>query len=89
MQIKKERLVQVTRCTASQMVKPAYCGLQSRSGVEGYDKFLDLIMIEPADCRLPAKMVRFKLNRKDYLFEMNVRRSVIVDLLGGLDNNNN
>ncbi len=38
-QIKKEWLVQVTRCMASQTVKSAYCWFQSRSGVERYDKF--------------------------------------------------
>ncbi len=52
-------------------------------------KFHDLIVIEPADCRQAAKTGRFKLGGKDYLFEMNVRRSVIVDLVGGLDNNDN
>jgi hypothetical protein len=71
-QIKKERLVQVTRCTASQTVKSTYCGFQSRSGPERYDKFCDLIVIEPADCRLAAKMGWFKLNGKNYPFEMNV-----------------
>ncbi len=87
--IKKERLVQVTRCTASQTVKSTYCGFQSRWGPERYNKFRDLILIEPADCRLAAKTGRFKLNGKDYPFEMNVRRSVIVNLVGGLDNNRN
>jgi hypothetical protein len=58
-QIKKERLVQVTRCTASQTVKSTYCGFQSRSGPERYDKFRDPIMIEPADCRLAAQTGRF------------------------------
>ncbi len=51
MQIKKERLVQVTRCTASQTVKSTYCGFQSHSGPERYDKFRDPTVIEPADCR--------------------------------------
>ncbi len=44
-------------------------------------------MIVPADCQLAAKTGKFKLNGKEYPFEMNVRRSVIVNLLGGLDNN--
>jgi hypothetical protein len=39
-QIKKEQMVQVTRCTASQTVKSAYCGFQSRSGMEQNDKFM-------------------------------------------------
>jgi hypothetical protein len=88
-QIKKERLVQVFRCRASQTIESAYCGFQSCSGVEQYEKFHEPIMIEPADCRLAAKTGRFKLNGKEYLFEMNVRRSVIVNLVGGLDNNRN
>jgi hypothetical protein len=88
-QIKKERLVQVTRCTATQTIKSVYCGFQSRSGPERYAKFHDPIVIEPADCRIAAKTGRFKLNRKDYPFEMNVRRAIIVDLVEGLDNNGN
>jgi hypothetical protein len=37
---------------------------------------------------MTAKTGRFKLNGKDYPFEMNVRRAIIVDLVGGLDNGN-
>jgi hypothetical protein len=55
-QIKKERLVQVTRCTATQTIKSVYCGFQSRLGPEPYAKFHDPIVIEPADCRQAAKM---------------------------------
>jgi hypothetical protein len=88
-QIKKERLVQVTRCTATQTIKSVYCGFQSRSGPERYAKFHDPIVIEPADCRMAAKTGRFKLKGKDYPFEMNVRRAIIVDLVGGLDNDGN
>jgi hypothetical protein len=69
-QIKKERLVQVTRCTAAQRVKSVYCGWQSHTGPERYAKFHDPITIEPADCRRAAKTGRFKLNGKDYPFEM-------------------
>ncbi len=50
--IKTERLVQVTRCTATQTIKSVYCGFQSRSGPERYAKFHDPIVIEPADCRM-------------------------------------
>jgi hypothetical protein len=88
-QIKKERLVQVTRCMATQTINSTYCGFQSRSGPEQYAKFHDPIVIEPADCRLAAKTGWFKLGGKDYPFEINVRRSVIVNLVGGLDNNGN
>jgi len=72
-----------------QTIKSVYCGFQSRSGPEPYAKFHDPIVIEPADCRQAAKMGRFKLNGKDYPFEMNVRRAIIVDLVGGLENDGN
>jgi hypothetical protein len=85
-QIKKEQLVQVTRCTTSQTVKLFYCGFQSCSGVKLYEKFHEPLMIKPADCRLAVKTGKFKLNGKEYLFEMNIRRSVVVNLIGGLDN---
>jgi hypothetical protein len=44
-QIKKEWLVQVTRCTATQTIKSVYCGFQSRSGPERYANFHDPIVI--------------------------------------------
>jgi hypothetical protein len=46
-QIKKEQLVQITRCTATQTIKSVYCGFQSHSGPERYTKFHDPIVIEP------------------------------------------
>ena len=85
-QIKKERLVLVTWCTATQTIKSVYCGFQSRSGPERCAKFHDPIVIELADCRQAAKTGRFKLNGKDYPFKMNVRRLVVINLVGGLDN---
>jgi hypothetical protein len=88
-QIKKEHLVQVTRCTASQKVESSYCRFQSRSGVKQYEKFHKLIVIELVDCRLAAKTGKFKLKGKEYLFNMNVRRLVIVNLIEGLDNSGN
>jgi hypothetical protein len=88
-QIKKERLVQVTRCTAMQTIKSVYCGWQSRTVPERYAIFHNPIVIEPADCRMAAKTGRFKLNGKDYPFKMNVRKAVIVDLVGSLDNYGN
>jgi hypothetical protein len=46
-------------------------------------------VIEPADCGLAAKMGKFKLIGKEYPFKINVRRSVIINLIRGLDNNRN
>jgi hypothetical protein len=83
-QIKKEQLVHVTRCMATQRVKSTFCKLQIRSGPEQYAKFHNPIVIEPADRRLAARRGRFNLGGKDYLFEMNIRRLVIFNLLGVL-----
>ncbi len=54
-QIKKERLVQVTRCTATETVVTQHCGWQSHSGPGRYAKFHDPITIEPAECRQAVK----------------------------------
>ncbi len=40
-QIKKERLVQVTRCTATETVTTQHCGWQSHAGPGRYAKFHD------------------------------------------------
>jgi hypothetical protein len=45
-------------------------------------------VIEPADYRLAAKRGKFKLNGKVSV-EMNVLRSVIVNLIGCMDSNGN
>ncbi len=81
--------MQVTRCTATQTIKTAYCGWQSCSGPERYAKFHDPITIEPADGRKASKTGCFKLNGKEHPFEMKVRQGVTVDLVGGLDNYGN
>ena len=59
-QIKKERLVQVTRCTATETVMTQHCGWQSHAGPGRYAKFHDPITIEPADCRQAAKTGHIK-----------------------------
>jgi hypothetical protein len=45
---KKEHLVQVTRCTATQTIQSFYCGFQSHAWVKRYEKFHELIVIKPA-----------------------------------------
>ena len=61
-QIKKERLVQVTRCQVFETVTSQFCGFQSRAGVVRYLKFRELLTIEPVDCRISAKISRIKIN---------------------------
>ncbi len=48
-QIKKERLVQVTRCTATQTIKSEYCGFQSRSG---QNDMRSSTILAPGSCAL-------------------------------------
>jgi hypothetical protein len=57
--------------------------------VERYEKFHEPNVIKPADCQLAPKTGLFKLIGKDYPFEMDVRRLVIVNLVAVLDNNGN
>ncbi len=87
MQIKKEQLVQVTRCTVTQMIKSTYCGFQSHVGKTRYKNFHEPIVIKLVDCTLAAKAGKFKLNGKEYQFDINVLRSVVINLIRGLDNN--
>ena len=71
-QIKKERLVQVTKCIVFETITSTYCGFQSRAGVPRYVKFRTPLTIEPSDCRLSAKLGKIKINGKEHPFEMGV-----------------
>jgi hypothetical protein len=84
-QIKKERLVQVTKCTVFETITSTFCGFQSRAGVPRYVKFRTPLTIKPSDCRLSAKLGRIKINGKEHPFEMGVKTDFSVYLVGGLD----
>jgi hypothetical protein len=84
-QIKKERLVQVTKCILFKTITSTFCGFQSRSGVPRYVKFRTPLTIEPSDCRLSARLGRIKINGKEHPFEMGVKTDFSVYLVGGLD----
>ena len=84
-QIKKERLVQVTKCIVFETITSTYCGFQSRAGVPRYVKFRTPLTIEPSDCRLSAKLGKIKINGKEHPFEMGVKTDFSVYLVGGLD----
>jgi hypothetical protein len=86
-QMEKERVVQVTGCTAAQTIESFYC-IFCCARVKRNKKFQSIV-IELAHFKLAAKTGKFKINRKAYPFEMIVRRSVIVNLIGGLNNNGN
>ncbi len=84
-QIKKERLVQVTKCIIFETITSTFCGFQSRAGVPRYVKFRMPLTIESSDCRLSAKLGRIKINGKEHPFEMGVKTDFSVYLVGGLD----
>ena len=84
-QIKKERLVQVTKCIVFQTITSTYCGFQSGAGVPRYVKFRTPLTIEPADCRISAKLGKIKISGKEHPFEMGVKTDFSVYLVGGLD----
>jgi hypothetical protein len=88
-QIMKERLVQVPRRTMTNTIELWKCGFQSRAGIKWYNKLRELLAVEPADCRMAAKTGEFKIKGKDYPIKMNVQRTIIVNLIVGLDNKGN
>ncbi|MFN9901084.1 MAG: hypothetical protein ACK55Z_20350, partial [bacterium] len=50
-QMKRERLIRVTRCHVVESVMSQYCGWQSRAGVVRYLKFREPYTVEPSACR--------------------------------------
>ncbi len=88
-QIKKERLVQVTRCMATQTVKSVYCGWQSLTGPERYAKFHDQITNRARGLQESGQDRALQAQWEGAPFEMNVRQGVTVDLVGSLDNYGN
>ncbi len=84
-QIKKERLVQVTKCIVFQTITSTFCRFQSRAGVPRYVKFRTPLTIEPSDCTLLAKLGKIKINGKEHPFGMGIKTYFSVYLVGGLD----
>jgi hypothetical protein len=50
MQMKRERLIRITRCHVVESVMSQYCGWQSRAGVMRYLKFREPYTVEPSAC---------------------------------------
>jgi hypothetical protein len=65
-QIKRERLIQITRCHEVESVLSQYCGWQSRGGVVRYLKFREPYTVEPAACRQAKKTDMLVINKKSY-----------------------
>ncbi len=84
-QIKKERLVQVTKCIVFKTIMATFCGFQSGARVPRYVRFRMPLTIEPSDCRLLAKLGKIKISGKEHPFEMGVKTDISVYLVGRLD----
>jgi hypothetical protein len=84
-QIKKERLVQVTKCVVFQTITLTFCGFQSGARVPPYVKFRIPLTIKPSNCRISAKLGRIKISGEEHPFEMDVKTNFNVYLVGGLD----
>jgi hypothetical protein len=69
-QIKKERMVQVTRCAVFPTITLQYCGFQSHARVRRSAEYRQPLTIEPTDCRHAAK-----INGKEHPFKMGVRKT--------------
>jgi hypothetical protein len=50
LQMKRERLIRITRCHVVESVMIQYCGWQSRAGVVRYLKFREPYTVEPSEC---------------------------------------
>jgi hypothetical protein len=50
-QMKRERLIRITRCHVVESIMSQYCGWQSRVGVVRYLKFREPYTVEPSACR--------------------------------------
>jgi hypothetical protein len=50
-QMKRERLIRITRCHVVESLMSQYCGWQSGAGVVRYKKFREPYTVEPSACR--------------------------------------
>jgi hypothetical protein len=74
-QMKRERLVQITRCHVVESVLSQYCGWKSRAGVVRYLKFREPYMVEPAACRHANKTGMLAIHKKSYAVHMDTVKS--------------
>jgi hypothetical protein len=84
-QMKRERLVRITRCHVVESVTGQYCGWQSRAGVVRYLKFREPYAVEPSACRHANKTGMIVINKKSWPVQMGAVRSYSDYLEGSLD----
>jgi hypothetical protein len=84
-QMKRERLVRITRCHVVESVLSQYCGWQSMVVVVRYLKLREPYTVEPAACRHANKTGMLMINKKSYGVQMNPVKSFSDFTEGSLD----
>jgi hypothetical protein len=84
-QMKRERLIRITRCHVVESVTSQYCGWQSRAGVVRYLKFREPYTVETSTCRHANKTGMIVINKKSWPVQMGAVRSYSDYLEGSLD----
>ncbi len=69
-QMKRERLIRITRCHVVKSIMSQYCGWQSRAGVVRYLKFHEPYTVEPSACRHAKKTGMIVINKKSWPVQM-------------------
>jgi hypothetical protein len=69
-QMKRERLIRITRCHVVESIMSQYCGWQSRAGVVRYLKFREPITVEPSACPHANKTGMIVINKKSWPVQM-------------------
>jgi hypothetical protein len=84
-QMKRERLIRITRCHVVEFIMSQYCGWQSRAGIVRSLKFREPITVEPSACRHANKTGMIVINKKSWTVQMGAIRSYSDFLEGSLD----
>ncbi len=84
-QMKRERLIRITRCHVVESIMSQYCGWQSRAGVVRYLKFCKPYTVEPSACRHANKTGMIVINKKSWPVQMGAVWSYSDYLEGSLD----
>jgi hypothetical protein len=84
-QMKRERLIRITRCHVVESIMSQYCGWQNRAGVVRYLKFRKPYTVEPSACRHANKTGMIVINKKSWPVQMGAVRSYSDYLEGSLD----
>jgi hypothetical protein len=84
-QMKRERLIRITRCHVVESIMSRYCGWQSQAGVVRYLKFREPYTVEPSACRHANKTGMIVINKKSWPVQMGAVGSYSDYLEGSLD----